>query len=510
MQRYFDVVQNRQGTAVVGATVTVFDANGNLATLYSSPNSAPTSNPVYTNMDGEYAFYAANGTYTLQITATNYATETKPGVVLFDPADAGVPSVFSVGVNTGAFGTGLQIGGNGNYGANGNLFSPDGHYSWTRIQPSANESSVELLIYPTSAQGRASTAISTNQVTRVSGTPFSSAWVGKKFYLGSDIFIVAAVSSQDSLTVTLVGGGAVSFTSNFTETFHLFSVQGSGLCNVSGTTVTRISGDPFIPFMPASFEFKINGVTRTVASFVDVNTVTISTPLSLTNAAYSFSLDINDQISTLRLQKMLGADEENLSIFSRYDGYWVHALFAGAGQYRKIVFGSGERQSGILARQLVAQANGDITIGGDFGNEAIRVLNQAEISTNRFEIQAAPTGFAPAWRSRGIDANVPFGLDMKGSGELQITQDFSRTLLKVQGGGNTVNWLNIAAEAAGSPPNIFVDNASGDANVDIKITPKGAGVVRVGNWTSNADAPVNGYITIKDAAGNLRKLATIA
>ena len=60
MQRYFDVVQNRQGTAVVGATVTVFDANGNLATLYSSPNSAPTSNPVYTNMDGEYAFYAAN------------------------------------------------------------------------------------------------------------------------------------------------------------------------------------------------------------------------------------------------------------------------------------------------------------------------------------------------------------------------------------------------------------------------------------------------------------------
>lgn len=88
MQRYFDVVQNRQGTAVVGATVTVYDANGNLATLYSNNSGAASSNPVYTNSDGEYAFYAANGTYTLQIVATNYATETKPGVVLFDPLDS--------------------------------------------------------------------------------------------------------------------------------------------------------------------------------------------------------------------------------------------------------------------------------------------------------------------------------------------------------------------------------------------------------------------------------------
>lgn len=35
-------------------------------------------------------------------------------------------------------------------------------------------------------------------------------------------------------------------------------------------------------------------------------------------------------------------------------------------------------------------------------------------------------------------------------------------------------------------------------------------LVRFGTWTSNADAPVNGYITVKDYAGNTRKLATIA
>jgi hypothetical protein len=106
MQRYFDVVQNRQGTAVVGATVTVYDSNGNLATLYSNNSgTAPSSNPVYTNADGEYVFYAANGIYTIQIAATGYAGETKPGVVLFDPSDSGA----SNNVQFLQAGTGAQV-----------------------------------------------------------------------------------------------------------------------------------------------------------------------------------------------------------------------------------------------------------------------------------------------------------------------------------------------------------------------------------------------------------------
>jgi hypothetical protein len=32
----------------------------------------------------------------------------------------------------------------------------------------------------------------------------------------------------------------------------------------------------------------------------------------------------------------------------------------------------------------------------------------------------------------------------------------------------------------------------------------------MGTFTANADAPVNGYITVKDAGGTVRKLATIA
>lgn len=88
MQRYFDVVQTPTGDAIAGGLVSVFiSGTTTLATLYVDNGITTAPNPLTTNSDGEYAFYAANGTYTLQITATNYATETKPGVVLFDPED---------------------------------------------------------------------------------------------------------------------------------------------------------------------------------------------------------------------------------------------------------------------------------------------------------------------------------------------------------------------------------------------------------------------------------------
>jgi hypothetical protein len=88
MQRYFDVVQTTAGNAIPGALVYVYVGSTTvLATLFADNGVTAAPNPLTTNTDGEYAFYAANGTYTLQIAATGYAGETKPGVVLFDPSN---------------------------------------------------------------------------------------------------------------------------------------------------------------------------------------------------------------------------------------------------------------------------------------------------------------------------------------------------------------------------------------------------------------------------------------
>jgi hypothetical protein len=75
-------------------------------------------------------------------------------------------------------------------------------------------------------------------------------------------------------------------------------------------------------------------------------------------------------------------------------------------------------------------------------------------------------------------------------------------------GASAVNYLAMQASAAGNATQMLA--AGDDTNIDIQIVPKGTGVMRVGTFTSNADAPVTGYITIKDATGNIRKLATIA
>jgi len=72
----------------------------------------------------------------------------------------------------------------------------------------------------------------------------------------------------------------------------------------------------------------------------------------------------------------------------------------------------------------------------------------------------------------------------------------------------TANYFQLSSSAAASPLNI---TASGtDTDIDIRLAAKGAGVIRFGTLTANADAPVTGYITIKDAGGTTRKLAVIA
>jgi hypothetical protein len=87
MQNYFDVVQDQHGNAIPGASVFVYDESGLPATLFSDNGVTPTANPLTTNTDGEYDFFAANGRYSLDIQIAGYAPQNKTGIILFDPAE---------------------------------------------------------------------------------------------------------------------------------------------------------------------------------------------------------------------------------------------------------------------------------------------------------------------------------------------------------------------------------------------------------------------------------------
>lgn len=47
-------------------------------------------------------------------------------------------------------------------------------------------------------------------------------------------------------------------------------------------------------------------------------------------------------------------------------------------------------------------------------------------------------------------------------------------------------------------------------DIDLRLSPKGAGYVRFGAYAAQADAPIAGSISIRDASGSIRKLAVIA
>lgn len=74
--------------------------------------------------------------------------------------------------------------------------------------------------------------------------------------------------------------------------------------------------------------------------------------------------------------------------------------------------------------------------------------------------------------------------------------------------GAGVNYPAVRGSGAGAPVQILARGS--DTNIDIHLVPKGSAYIRFGQWTGQGDQAINGYIAIRDSAGNIRKIPTIA
>ena len=89
MQKYQNSIQDLKGNAVAGASIAVYIfGTASLATIYSD-NGVTVIPPgeLLSDAEGEFAFYAANGRYNVQVVATGLASQTTYDVLLFDPED---------------------------------------------------------------------------------------------------------------------------------------------------------------------------------------------------------------------------------------------------------------------------------------------------------------------------------------------------------------------------------------------------------------------------------------
>jgi hypothetical protein len=102
MQRYYDTVTDQRGNALAGARVAVQSGGSNVS-IYSDNGVTQKTNPMTTDANGGFSFYAANGTYDLVVTSASGVVSSLPSRVrLFDVADAGLATSAALAASSGA------------------------------------------------------------------------------------------------------------------------------------------------------------------------------------------------------------------------------------------------------------------------------------------------------------------------------------------------------------------------------------------------------------------------
>lgn len=523
MQRYFDVVQNRQGTAVVGATVTVYDANGNLAALYSNNSGAASSNPVYTNSDGEYAFYAANGTYSITIAQAGYATETKPGVVLFDPSDSSASNnVQFLQAGTGAQVRSVQsklrdVVSVKDFGAVGDgvtddtaafdftaasaklsfITKPDVSYNFP---VATNPKGAAWFVDPTTtfAQFSGNGNFALERGTRQDQADGANIW-----RFTDRVFVGDAAARLTGNDQASDNGANVSWFGNTANYAGYLGRNGKLVVSSSSIYANSIGND-----IPYGICVGIRG-SDTAQEAIGVASHVVT---SAAGVGWGFIAELQNEANVqcigieiaaknkASLDTTLTPNAQTTGVF----GVWLagggDATFGGAPTNPStagiaFVKGASTWNSGIvfMADALTSGRAISLSSQGVGGNHYFEWVNTAgnsvfAFTSNRTVATASQLNSSNSGLIYSIDNTAVFSAD--------------------RAAPNSVNGISVFSDVSGAAPKIQATGS--DANIDLFFVPKGTGLVRYGTYTGTGDVACNGYIEIKDAAGNVRKLMTTA
>lgn len=179
---------------------------------------------------------------------------------------------------------------------------------------------------------------------------------------------------------------------------------------------------------------------------------------------------------------------------------------AGANNTRGITFNIGGASFPFARVNVPSGSGGAFSIftgdGGYEPTEQFRVARSSASAVNFVQVTGAATGGFPTISVQGSDTNASLNLQAKGTGSVNLIDGASGTImrgLRAVTSGNT--FLDVQRNVG------FVDliAASGIANGDIRLTPKGTGLVRFGTYTAGA-LTATGYINIKAADGTTYKV----
>jgi hypothetical protein len=91
----------------------------------------------------------------------------------------------------------------------------------------------------------------------------------------------------------------------------------------------------------------------------------------------------------------------------------------------------------------------------------------------------------------------------KGAGGHSFNTGASNLQFNIANTASAVNYLQVTGAATGNGVNLSAQGT--DTNIDMYLLSKGTGVLSFGTYTAGTVVQA-GYISIKDAAGNVRRL----
>ena len=401
---------------------------------------------------------------------------------------------------------------------------------WLVVQNYNDLNPTEFQVYGVPASGKVSTPGGNNVVNLVSGANFRSAWVGRSmFYLNGTQYQVASYVSTSQITLKNVDGSAVTLPTLTGVDYQWISTTTTSVCNVSvGGVVTYVSGQLFNVGMGKGNGglFTVNSTAATISSVDSSTQITLSGWAGGSQTGVNCFSDDNgyDEVATLRVQRIQGTNEENLTIIARAAGdgtypgmYKIQSQIAGSGVYLPVIIGSGHSvvsSSDGVNRNIVAEPDGSVDLGGD-GNVQQQSMSIASMNgaaaTNYVALSGSLTGVSPYIGSRANtgDAYVDFRIDTYGAGAVYFTNhSLADTGFAVFGGNNGSDYLSVANGSNGASAGPYMSASGTDSNANIRLLPKGTGAVLVsthlgGSGTSPTPSSCGSSPTLSSTANGI-------
>lgn len=127
---------------------------------------------------------------------------------------------------------------------------------------------------------------------------------------------------------------------------------------------------------------------------------------------------------------------------------------------------------------------------------SVTVTNQGSGYTSAVKVAAWPASDTPTIRARWTgQPDIPLRLLADGTGEVRQGNDRGIGFVSAADDLSSVNYLKACGKASATTPEL--QSQGPGANIDLALTPKGAGVLKLGGPTAATAGAVAGYLSIK-------------